>query len=210
MARDPGHPAVYLRCREAEDIAIAVRSGADGVSLELRLDGSGSVRVGNDLLEELVALAEDSGLAVELVVGAAFDPQPMTSLVAATVATMVAAQRVRETVRLSSFDHAAVTSIGHSASKISLGLRHLVTLSQGEEYARRSGAASLHPMAGEVQAADVERARAAGIVIHAWTLVVDLWPIDEPTQLREALPAGVDAVTITDPALIAIVKETTR
>jgi glycerophosphoryl diester phosphodiesterase len=116
---------------------------------------------------------------------------------------MVSSRQVRRGVRLTSFDHEAVTTIGRSVEGLELGLRHLVTLHRGEEYARRHGATALHPMAEFASIAETDRARALGIGTHAWTLAVEGWPVDEGEQLDSAVRAGVDAVTVSSIALLS-------
>lgn len=208
MSATMARPRFYLRATDAETVAAAARLGADGVSFDLRLDGSRGITVGRDALETVLGLAHDLDLCVDLVAGSPLTTSRASTLIAATVASLVSSHGIRSSVRLSSFDHASLATIGRGVDDLAVGLRHLVTLHEGEQYASRVGAAVLHPLAGEVSTADVERARALGVLTHAWTLDLDFWPVDEATQLDHAIAQGVDAVTFTSAALLATRKDT--
>lgn len=195
--------ALFLRIAGKDGIDRAVHAGAAGVSYEVGLVDDRAV-VDGAPLADCVAAAAERNLCVEVVVGGPLSAGAVKPLFAATVAALVSARLVTDAVVLSSFDHASAMALGGTLPRLSVGLRHLSTLFDPVAYARRAGASSLHPMVGAASSTDLERAAAQGVSVHAWTMTVPGWPIDERTQFEAALEAGFPALTVGDPHLLTL------
>lgn len=196
-----GGMALYLRLSGPDGLDDAVSAGADGVSYQVELAEDAAVVGGVPLAQSLSAAAA-RGLRVELVAGGPHNAAAMQPVLAATVATVVSARQVTDTIVLSSFDHASVVAVGSTMPRLPIGLRHISTLHDPVGYASRAGAGALHPAVGAVSPGDIARAAANDIALHAWTITLPGWPVAEQTQFEAAMAAGLPALTVDDPGLV--------
>jgi glycerophosphoryl diester phosphodiesterase len=188
--------ALFVRCATTEQIEAAHAEDADGVSMQVALGPGGRAMVGSITVSDAVAAARGLGLEVELALGSPFATTDTTRLIADTVASLVSGRHL-EHVTVTSFDHAALVSVGRGIPDLSYGLTSLAVLVDPVDYAVRTGASSLHPLIVWADPADAALAHAAGVRRHGWTFTLP-GSGSEADQLAAARSAGFDAVTVTD------------
>lgn len=100
----------------------------------------------------------------------------------------------RRYVLVSSFDVAQLLAVRAQAPRLPLGL--LTTKARGFDVAREHGFDAVHPLASIVDAERLATARAAGLMVHPWT-------VNDAAQMRQLIHLGVDGIITDYPARLA-------
>jgi glycerophosphoryl diester phosphodiesterase len=197
-----------------EAFAEARRLGADGVELDVRLTADGALAVHHDaeipglgpicslavgdlpphvpLLGDVLGVCEGMLVNVEIK-NAPGDPgYDPSEAVAALTAAAVDEAGWRDGVLVSSFQVSTLLAVQAADGGLALGALwgFAVDPAAALEEAAGRGFSAVHPFVSTVDAGLVERAHAAGLAVHVWT-------VNAPDDLRTLVGLGVDAV-ITD------------
>jgi glycerophosphoryl diester phosphodiesterase len=196
-----------------EAFAEAKLMGADGVELDVRLTADGALAVHHDaeipglgpvrdlrvpdlppqvpLLGDALAVCEGMVVNVEIKhdpVG----PGDAGEAVAARTALAIADAGWAERVIVSSFHLDTLRAVQVADGRLALGAlwSFMTDVGPALDQAMQSGFQTVHPFVTDVSATLVERAHAAGLGVHVWTVNAD-------HDLTALIGLGVDAV-ITD------------
>jgi glycerophosphoryl diester phosphodiesterase len=241
-APQSGRPRVWAHrgdsAHEPENTLVAFErartAGADGIELDVRLDGDGTVVVfHDDTLERLCGRPgrlEDLGARERAMLRVGGQPIPTlaevldaielevnvelksirlggTGRLAAAAARVIAASRRADRIVVSSFDPLALLQFHRHLPDVALAY-----LFHGDQPlpVRRGwvgnwiGASLLHPQHGLCTEARVATWHAHGFPINTWT-------VDEPDELRRLSAIGVDGVFCNDPgAALAVLTASAR
>ncbi len=113
------------------------------------------------------------------------------------VLNQIKAQQMQDRVLISSFNHYSLLTVQKLCQEMKLsipcGLLYDNGLVEPWIYARRIGAAAIHPHYANLRIPDfVEKSHAAGIAVHVWT-------VDQPDHQLAAFRLGVDALITNNP-----------
>lgn len=207
---------------------LAVAAGADGLEFDVRLDGDGEVVVFHDAtLDRLVgrpgtlrALSATERKALRV----RGEPVPLLADVldafdleldieikservgrnddlVAAVAKLLAPSRSRDRMMVSSFDPAVLLQLHHRVPDLALAYifhEEQAWVARTGWIGRAIGASLVHPQHTLCTAKRVKEWHTAGMPVNVWT-------VDEPTELRRLAELGVDGVFANDPeAAIAV------
>ncbi len=194
--------------------AEARRLGADGVELDVRLTADGALAVHHDaeipghgviaqlgvadlpahvpLLSDVLAVCDGMVVNVEIK-NAPQDPgwDPGEAVAALTAAAIEEAGWTRRVI-VSSFQVATLRAVQAADGRLALGALwgFAAEVEQALAEAAASGFGAVHPFVASVDRQLVEQAHAMGLVVNVWT-------VNAPEDLRAMVALGVDAV-ITD------------
>jgi len=170
-----------------EAFAAAVRLGADGIELDVRLAPDGRLVVHHDPLPAVVppwvpTLAEALDACGDLLVNVELkEPVGVEAL------PLLAGRNVL----VSSFDLASVDAI---AGAVPTAWLIMAPATRVVATCVAHGHVALHPHHRVVRRRLVDAAHAAGLAVNTWT-------VDDPARMRHLAGLGVDAIVTNDPAL---------
>lgn len=145
------------------------------------LDAGGGERI--PLLEEVIALTRERvGLNIEVK-----EAGIAAVVIDATLAATAHCPAWRARILLSSFDPATSAALAAARGTMAFGLLYEETFDAALERALALRALSLHMALGNVNEADIARARAAGLAVYVYT-------VNTPQDLARCRAAGVDGV----------------
>jgi len=212
-----GHRGARARAPENTLAAfeLARAEGADGVELDVRLDGSGEVVVLHDrsigerdvetlssselarsdvpCLAEVLAWAKSHGQLVNVELKADVgNPRRLVARVAALVARLPDPESL---VLLSSFHAGMVLDLARRLDRVPVAwlVRQRSWLTGSAAFCRSLGAVGIHPA----------RDLASPAMVHSWQargLLVNVWTVDQPEEAQRLDRMGVDGLVTDDPS----------
>jgi len=195
--------------------AEAVKQGADWVELDVHLTADGEVVVHHDpvladgrVLGELSAadlpdhiptLAKALVACSPLAVNVEIKPDGIDALRPSLIAKVVELLQSEPTSReflVTSFDHDICDQVRALDATVPTGLlnAHGDSLQTDLDRAGSAGHVAINPWYGLVTKEFVDRAHALGVVVNVWT-------VDDPEQMRALDEMGVDAIITNVPSL---------
>jgi glycerophosphoryl diester phosphodiesterase len=195
--------------------AEAVKQGADWVELDVHLTADGEVVVHHDpvladgrVLGELSAadlpdhiptLAKALVACSPLAVNVEIKPDGVDALRPSLIAKVVELLQSEPTSReflVTSFDHDICDQVRALDATVPTGLlnAHGNSLQTDLDRAGSAGHVAINPWYGLVTKEFVDRAHALGVVVNVWT-------VDDPEQMRALDEMGVDAIITNVPSL---------
>ncbi|TCP55366.1 glycerophosphoryl diester phosphodiesterase [Tumebacillus sp. BK434] len=105
---------------------------------------------------------------------------------------------LEQRVILSSFHHMSMQQLHRAAPELKTALLYDCVLVDAVGYAKRLGASALHPFFGTVKPELIAEAHAAGLMVNVWT-------VNDETQMRLCAEAGVDAIITNYPDRLRMV-----
>jgi len=195
--------------------AEAVKQGADWVELDVHLTADGEIVVHHDpvladgrVLGELSAadlpdaiptLAEALAACAPLAVNVEIKPDGVDALRPSLIAKVVELLQSEPASReflVTSFDHDICDQVRALDATLPTGLlnAHSDSLQTDLDRAGSTGHVAINPWHEIVTKEFVDRAHALGIVVNVWT-------VDDPDQMRALVEMGVDAIITNVPSL---------
>lgn len=141
-------------------------------------------------LREVLQLVKEHDLYLNIEVKNILSKTDLYAELGSMAAAMVKEFGLENNVIFSSFNHGSMVKLKEAYPEMKTALLYMAGLYKGGEYAKMTRADALHPLFFGVNPEMVEDAHEAGVQVNTWT-------VNEVSQIRLMIEAGVDAI-ITD------------